>query len=342
MKYDVVIVGAGPAGLSCADITASQGLSTLVLERKSAVGSKVCAGGITWNGLLTKVADISQKTFSKQYVFTRNQSVVVTEDRPIIATVNRRELGQHMMAKAVKSGAEILPGSRVVAINHKSVTIKSGHKKENTEISFGSLVGADGSTSTIRKHLALSTENYGIGINYQLPVQREKMEWHLDSQLFKSGYGWIFPHKDTTSIGAYAHARVITAKRLNNNLLVWGKKRGIDFSGEKPRAEIINFDYKGETFQDTYLAGDAAGLASGLTGEGIYPAIISGQYVGHKICDHLYQSNEYTRLLKNHRRHSKAVRLAGKNPALTFFLAELTCLALRLKLLNFTAAEMSR
>ena len=45
--YDVVVVGAGPAGLRCGTILAKSGAKVLILERKLHTGDKVCAGGIT-------------------------------------------------------------------------------------------------------------------------------------------------------------------------------------------------------------------------------------------------------------------------------------------------------
>ena len=73
MSYDVIIVGAGPGGLACAEITASQGLKTLVLERKTIIGKKVCAGGVTWNGLVKKIPiDLFERQFDTQLIFTRS------------------------------------------------------------------------------------------------------------------------------------------------------------------------------------------------------------------------------------------------------------------------------
>jgi flavin-dependent dehydrogenase len=45
--FDVIIVGAGPAGLRCAEILATSELSVLLLEKNEKMGQKVCAGGIT-------------------------------------------------------------------------------------------------------------------------------------------------------------------------------------------------------------------------------------------------------------------------------------------------------
>ncbi len=342
MKYDVVIVGAGPAGLSCAEICSKNGLRTLIIERKVILGKKVCAGGITWNGLLRKVEDISQKKFSTQHIFTQLQHATVSEKDPIIATVNREELGKLMAAKAINCGAEIKLGWQVTKIGNDTITIKNKKQGHCEVLKYSHLVGADGSTSTVRKYLQLPVQRYGVGINYQISGCYDNMEWHLTSKLFRSGYAWIFPHKDTISIGAYADAKVITALELKKNLLIWAKTVGFELEKENAQAEVINFDYQGSIFTNIYLAGDAAGLASGLTGEGIYPAIISGEYIGNKIIDPSHSSIEFDRLIKNHQRHRRAVSIAGKNGAVSTLLSEITCLFLRLKLLNFKAAEMAR
>lgn len=342
MKYDVIIIGAGPAGLSCAQVTASRGYSTLVIERNNSIGRKVCAGGITWNGLLQKLEDISQNSFASQYIFTRYQSAVIREASPIIATVNREELGELMLRRAMEKGAEIRTGCLLSSINSSEIIVTDRKSQARETLHFRWLVGADGSTSGVRKYLQLPMDNFGVGINYRLPLQYPRMEWHLSSALFGSGYGWVFPHKETVSVGAYADAGSIRPTRLKSNLLNWGRRRDFQLADHKCQAEIINFDYRGHEFGNIFLAGDAAGLASGLTGEGIYPAIISGEFVGGRIDDWLFTKREFESLLKNHRRHSRAVKLAGRGRWLTSLLSELSCYCLKKNFLSFRALEMAQ
>lgn len=343
MSFDVIIVGAGPGGLACAEATATLGLKTLVLERKFVIGRKVCAGGVTWNGLVKKVPiDIFERQFHTQYIFTRSQKVSVSSPTPIIATVNREKLGQLMSRKAQQAGAELRLGCQVISINGHTITFFNKSTKKREQQKFSYLVGADGSSSLVRRHLGLAVQDIGIGINYQLTGNFPNMEWHLDNLLFASGYAWIFPHQDTVSIGAYVDSRVLKAKILHENLLKWAEKSGHRLSGYKKEVEYINFDYRGYHFNNIFLVGDAAGLASGLTGEGIYPAIVSGEAVAECIADPHFKPIDLQKMIKNHSRHRRIVTLLGKNRILSTVLAELISFGLKKKLISFSAAEMAR
>lgn len=342
MFYDVIIIGAGPAGLACATAAASYGLTTLVLERKRILGRKVCAGGITWNGLIKKFPlDISEKRFTKQLVTTRFQNVSVTSPTPIIATVNREALGQRMALQATQAGVEIRLGCQVLSIENKSILCEDKTSGNQERLTFAFLVGADGSSSLVRRSLGLPITASGIGINYQIPGEYSEMQWHLDSSLFANGYAWVFPHRDTASIGAYVDSERMRANTLKANLLTWADKHGYPLRQHRASAELINFDYRGWHFADIFLVGDAAGLASGLTGEGIYPAIISGETVGHFIANPEYDITALQNIIKNHATHRKMLSLTGKNRTVATIVSEIVVFCLKTKLLNFTHIEMA-
>jgi menaquinone-9 beta-reductase len=342
MSFDVIIVGAGPGGLACAEITAANGLKTLVLERKQIIGTKVCAGGVTWNGLVKKVpSEIFERQFNVQHVITRSQKVTVSAATPIIATVNRENLGQQMSRQAQRAGAEIRPGCQVRSITGNVVTFYDVISKKVEQQKFSCLVGADGSSSLVRRHLGIPVQDIGVGINYQLPGNFSNMEWHLDTDLFASGYAWVFPHQDSVSVGAYVDCRVMKAKKLHDSLIKWSVKSGHSLSGHKSEAELINFDFRGYHFNNIFLVGDAAGLASGLTGEGIYPAIVSGEAVAGQIVNPDFKSAALQKMIINNARHRKMVTLLGKNKILATLLAEMLALCFKLRVIKFSAAEMA-
>jgi len=65
-NYEIVIVGAGPAGLKCAEILAKNNKKVLVLEKNKIIGDKVCAGGLTLRDLELGIPDkIIQRKFKK-------------------------------------------------------------------------------------------------------------------------------------------------------------------------------------------------------------------------------------------------------------------------------------
>lgn len=344
MHFSVVIVGAGPAGLTCARILAEHGEEVLVLERKQQIGPKVCAGGITWSGLINKIpGQLEEKRFPTQHIYTNLQKATVTEQEPIIATVNRVKLGQHMANLARKAGAIIQSSCQVKAQSITSNSLEYTDKStgENHTVSFSYLVGADGSSSVVRRFLQLPIKKIGVGINYQVPRYASEMEWHMNRRFFANGYGWIFPHAETVSIGAYADQVTITPKKLKEGLLNWALDRGYDLSKHKASAEYINYDYRGWKFNNIFLAGDAAGFASGLTGEGIYPAIISGEYIGRVITRSNADDNNFNRLIRMQKIHAKVVKLTGYNTLLGDMIAESVTLGLRSGLLSFRKLEMA-
>ncbi|MEN8190371.1 MAG: NAD(P)/FAD-dependent oxidoreductase [Thermodesulfobacteriota bacterium] len=341
MDFHTVIVGGGPGGLACSKMLAEAGIKVLILEAREQIGDKVCAGGITWDGLIKRVDDsLVEQSFPKQYLRTPLQSFSIKAEQPIIATVNRIRLGRQMAADAQKSGVQILTGCRVTKVDTNTLTFHEKNSGRKRTVTWQHLVGADGSTSMVRTFLGLRISDYGIGINYQVPIVRKKMEWHLDHKLFHSGYAWVFPHRETTSVGAYVDHRLMKATDLQHNLKQWAKDLDIPLNGCRPRAQKINYDYCGFHFDNIFLIGDAAGLASPLTGEGIFPAIISGEEAAKAIIDPGYESMVIRDLAKKHLLHRRMVTLSGKSRIFSFLLAELVGFGLRLRIIPFRALEM--
>jgi len=299
ISTDILIIGAGPAGLACAKVLAEQGRKVVVLERRQEIGPKVCAGGITWDGLLRLVPEeLIEGRFREQHLFTPWQNTVVRGPEPIIATISRRTLGQWMAAQAVRAGAEIITGAKVSSIEGLRVTAAT--TSGSTTFTCSHLVGADGANSLVRRSLGIPAEDRGTGINFQVSQVCEHMEWHLSARAFGCGYAWIFPHHNSVSVGAYSPQADMSAGRLKRNLLKWASGRGFQLEELACQAALINYDYRGYSFGPVWLVGDAAGLSSGLTGEGIYPAVVSGETVlcadGAAHADASFQAGQLPRL----------------------------------------------
>ena len=307
--YDVVIIGAGPAGLACAKGLAGSGKSILVLEQKDIIGPKICAGGLTRKDLkhIRIPAGLLDREFRQLSLHTPLAGTVAEDPEVMIATIDRKKFADWQLGEL--SGAknvEIRTGCKVTAIDDDSVTVNG-----ISAFKYGCLVGADGSFSRVRNFLGLRSEKVAIAIQYIVPNDKHtKMEYFLDAGLFKSWYAWIFPHEGYASIGCMCDPRYLSAKTLQRNFDAWLRKNGIDVRGLKQQGYGINYDYRGFKFRSgkIFLAGDAAGFASGLTGEGIYQAIVSGEEVAKTILDEGYESPGIAHLLETKRMHETAIK----------------------------------
>lgn len=340
-RADVVVVGGGPGGLSCARDLAAAGARVLLVERKTAFGQKVCAGGITCNGLLPLLPpELIEASFPLQHVFSPRQRIRIHAPKPIIATISRRRLGQWMAQQAQAAGAALHSGVQALELTKKGLVLRDAAGQVR-ELRCGHVVGADGARSLVRRALGLPSR-LALGLNVMLPLRWPQMEWHLDPRLFTSGYAWIFPHAAASSVGAFGDTGLLDARALQRNLQHWAKGRGIALGSQDLRAGWVNCEYRGLCFGTRWLVGDAAGLSSALTGEGIYPAVRSGQAVAAMLLSGRTDAPELEGLVTQQRRHRRLAELAGRGRIRAELLAELLLLCLRLGVLNFHRFEMAR
>lgn len=281
-KYDVIIVGAGPAGLRCAEVLGGGNLSVLLLEKNSEPGHKVCAGGITRKGMLMlDIPDgLIQQKISSFTLHSPHYQHSRQWPEPIMVTVNRLEFGKWQLRRITGSNVTFRNNAKVTRINSSSLVIN-----DSEEIGFRYLVGADGPTSIVRKKLGLPVEKVLASVQYLIP--REKVQPHmeifLDSRKFHSWYAWIFPHRDHIAVGTCGNANWISGSTMKRNFSRWLEEHKFDISDATYQSYPISYDYRGLQFGNIFLAGEAAGMASGLTGEGIYQSMLSGEIVARML-----------------------------------------------------------
>lgn len=338
----IVIVGGGPAGLSCAAALAQSGENVVLFEKKTTIGIKVCAGGVTWNGQLQHLPEkLIQRKFYTQRLVTPYQNLELVSSTPMVATINRIEVGSHMVKHAVACGADVQNQRQVVKINKRNIVVQDTVTKETEAVPFKYLIGADGANSIVRSHLGFPVTEYGVGIHFQIPKEVEEMEWHFAPRYFENGYGWIFPHKTTVSIGAYCDRRALPAADLKHNLIAWAKTVGYDLTNYNPKAEKISYDYRGWNFGNIFLIGEAAGICSALTGEGINGAVLSGEFLANHIKEPEKHANLPKTLLKRRQEHQDLIIKTNRSKFLKNLLPELFIAALRLNLISFDKLELT-
>lgn len=311
-KYDVVIIGAGPAGLEATRVLSENNKKVLVLEKNSVIGKKVCAGGLTTKdfemGISPEVAD---HQFKKVILRTPFSAAAIRSNKPFVATIGRENLGRYLVKEDRLSGTKIELNQKVTEIKNNSLKIEDGE-----EIKFDYLIGADGGNSLVRRYLKLDRDRVLAAFHYKVPKKYKNMELIFDANLFGAGYAWIFPHQDFTSIGACFHNGE-SDKNYQDIFKKWAKSRDIVLNDEWYESWLINYDYRGYEFDNMFLSGDAGGFASGLTGEGIYFAMISGSEIAKKILDSKYDTPKLKEILAIKEHHEKMLALLKKNRLLS-------------------------
>ena len=299
-RYDVIIVGAGPAGLKCAEVLCKSDKKVLLIDKEEHPGDKLCAGGLTLKGIgiLPLPDQFIEQKITKAAVHSVRQKAVTHALNPFLFTINRKKLATYQLGLLDHSRIDIITGNRVTAIEGDEVVLKDG-----TRFGFEILVGADGFTSVVRKHLNLPVRKKLIGFQYDVPVMSDDpiLEIYLDSRRFKSWYAWIFPHRENCAVGCICDPAIANHKKILENFHGWLKKMNIDPGMAKLESYPISYDFRGFRFGNVFLAGEAAGMASGLSGEGIYQSLVSGQEVAKMIMDPQYTSQPMDEMLKYNR-----------------------------------------
>ncbi|MDH4158218.1 MAG: geranylgeranyl reductase family protein [candidate division Zixibacteria bacterium] len=325
-QYDVVIIGAGPAGLTAGEELARSGRSVLILEKNEEIGPKICAGGLPTK--ITELGiplDIADRQFTSIKAHTGNKSYVISLPWVFLSTIDRQKLGRFLLNRAVSCGAEVRTGAYVKRIQPGHVSL------DGRDIHFRHLIGADSSASITRKHLGLKIEDMGVTFQYRVPWETDDIELYVDAHTFGSGLGWVVPHAGYTIIGLGWDAKERKERNLKQTCRRWCRERGLDIAGASEEHWFINYDYRGWHFDNVFLVGDAAGFASGLTGEGIYYAMLSGREAARKIIDPAYPCPGIEEILKKKRAHERLLRLMQLNR---------TCLNLYFRtLLNLTRSQ---
>jgi digeranylgeranylglycerophospholipid reductase len=168
MKYDVVIVGSGPAGSVTARYAAKKGAKVLIIERRSEVGSPVlCAEGISKNvdnykfikGNHWKAASMDgARIFSPDRTMVKLAAELAGAETGYV--LNREFFDKELIRGAFEKGATLMLNTQATDLlrkGNKITGIKAQHFDKELEINADIVVGADGVESRIGRCAGMPT-----------------------------------------------------------------------------------------------------------------------------------------------------------------------------------------
>jgi digeranylgeranylglycerophospholipid reductase len=307
-SYDVIIVGAGPAGSTAALHAAENGASVLLLDKKKEIGNPIqCAGFIPdASEVQALLRDASLPDTLKNYpdscVLQRiDTQRIVTPNCNIKefavrgAVLDRRRYDQFLAEQAARAGAELMIKTRVTKI--EGTTVETSGVFGKHRIKAKAIIGADGPNSLVAKSkgLALKPESRetSVAIEYQVrnvDIDPSALEMYFGKDSVPGGYAWIFPEgEDRANVGIGIRSGMaqkgISAKEYLHRFM-----RDHPLAGPKLKNAIImnviagiipvNGAPERTATENALIVGDAAGQIFATNGGGIPPAMIAGRVAG--------------------------------------------------------------
>ena len=285
-RFDVLVVGAGPAGSTAAYRLAEAGASVLLADKARFPRDKPCGGGLTMRAVrqlpFSVEPVVEDRASSVRLGLDFNARFERKTERPLVLMTQRSRLDAYLAEHAARAGAEFQDGARVNDLELLEEGVRAtvnGHK-----VAASWLLCADGVNGTSSRAIGLDGDRtYGVALEGNVPygvVAEDEYRGRLFLELANvpGGYGWVFPKGDHVNVGVGGWER--EGPRLRQHLARFCREYGIPESSlENVRGYRLPLLHARARLAKgrAALLGDAAGLVDPLSGDGIYEAFLSAK-----------------------------------------------------------------
>jgi digeranylgeranylglycerophospholipid reductase len=301
-EYDVVVIGAGPAGSITAKTAAEKGLSVLLIEKRQEIGDPVrCAEGVSKVWLRKHIepdhrwicADVKGSR-----IYTPDGTMIEMAEEiaggEVGYVLERKIFDRALAYEASKAGAEVMVKTRATDLiieNDFVKGVKVSHLGESYDIKAKIIIGADGVESKVGRWAGIDTSLKPVDIEtcaqYLMSgtgIDQDYCYFYLGNEVAPAGYVWIFPKgNDMANVGIG-----ILGNKSGNG------KHAIDYLNDfvedkYPDAKILEIDVGGVPVSGSIdktianglmLVGDSARQSDPITGGGIINAMEAGKIAG--------------------------------------------------------------
>ncbi|HTX18751.1 MAG TPA: NAD(P)/FAD-dependent oxidoreductase [Bacteroidota bacterium] len=320
--YDIVVVGAGPAGSTAARYAAAGGASVLMLEKDRDVGYPVrCGEAVSHEGVVQFIQPDPKwiaSTVTKFRLIAPNGKSVVPRLDGVGYVLERRIFDYELAKLAANEGAEVVTKAYVYDLlkddKGAAVGVRALVKDEKVDIRCRVVIAADGVESRVGKWAGIDTtchirdmESCAQMTISGIDLENDVLDFYFGDDVSPGGYLWVFPKgKNTANVGLGLSVEEAKKKPAIRFLQEFIEKKF-------PRAAILTHIAGGVPCAKTcakivennvLLVGDAAHQVNPVSGGGIVSGMIGGM-MGGEIAAEAIASKDLSHLTEYEKRWHK-------------------------------------
>lgn len=315
--YDVIVVGAGPAGSSAARAAAERGLEVLLVDRELEVGVPDKCGEFVpslkeMRRLIPLASDLERyfdpprdlivnRTKYVRFVFPNEREISVEFEGVV---VERKLFDKHLANEAARAGADVATSVKVVDLLEGGRGVKAKTLSGLMELESNVVVAADGAYSLVARRAGLPVSrdplDYGVGFQYEMvnvDHDPDYVDMYIGEDVAPGTYAWIIPKgPDVANVGTgvripyvkwglnvrdyqrnFVEKHPVASTKLRNAKPTAVKAGCIPVGG--PIAEMVA--------GNVLAVGDAGGHTIPTVGGGIPTGLVCGSIAGQVVASHV-------------------------------------------------------
>jgi geranylgeranyl reductase family protein len=282
--YDVIVVGAGPAGCRTAELIAKKGYDVLVLEEHSTVGKPVQCTGLVCKKIGKLPKDIIINKIKKARFFSGQEYFEIKSKQPVFI-INREKFDKYLALNAKKAGVEFKVSTKFTGF-------------ENYQAKF--FVGADGPNSIVAKKARIKLPNnllFAVQVRAKYVFDSDTVELWFGSGIAPGLFAWVVPENEET-----ARVGLMTERNPNEYLEKFLEMRFEKIKNSDRVGDIIRYGLIECSVSDkVLLVGDAACQIKPFSAGGLVYGQIGAKHAADA-CAKALETNDFSKqfLLNNY------------------------------------------